>query len=484
MSLLIGCLKVTFVVMRIGILLIVSLLSLNEIKAQDRPYFHHNERLRLDSQSNTLQGFLRKGSFFGHARFFSMATDNSEGLTDYFAHSIGIGIGYETGKWNNFTLGISGYAIYNLHSSDFTKLDSSSNQPNRYELGLFDVTNPSNHHDLDRLEDLYVKYSNSKIDIKFGKQHIRSPFINPQDGRMRPTLIQGLIIDYQLSSKVLIHLANIQKISPRSTIAWYDVAESIGIYGQGVNVNGTKSNYAGQLPKSEIFYVGAEIKVVKSGMFQVWNQTVTNIFNSTLFQFENSISLNKSNNFHYGLQFIRQDAINDGGNSDVTKTYFTKNAKSNVFGLRVGVSQGKAWKFTLNYTRITKDSRYLMPREWGRDPFFTFMPRERNEGYGDLNAFTAVLSKNLGTDGLRLDLSYGRFYLPEISNPTLNKYGFPSYEQLNIDLRYSFKGFLKGFDIQGLYVLKNALSKDQFLPKYEINKVNLNHYNLILNYHF
>jgi hypothetical protein len=27
-----------------------------------------------------------------------------------------------------------------------------------------------------------------------------------------------------------------------------------------------------------------------------------------------------------------------------------------------------------------------MPREWGRDPFYTFMPRERNEGYGDVNA--------------------------------------------------------------------------------------------------
>ena len=50
-------------------------------------------------------------------------------------------------------------------------------------------------------------------------------------------------------------------------------------------------------------------------------------------------------------------------------------------------------------------------------------------------------------------------------------------------IEYSFKGFLKELDIQGLYVFKNALSKDQFLPKYEINKVNLNHYNLILNYH-
>lgn len=454
------------------------------LSAQDRPYLHHNERVKLDSQSKTLQNFLRKGSFFGHSRFFSMATDNAEGLSDYYAHAVGVGIGYETGTWKNFTLGISGYAIYDLQSSDFSKLDSASNQPNRYELGLFDVTNPSNHHDLDRLEDLYIKYSNQKFDIKFGKQHIRSPFINPQDGRMRPTLIQGLLADYRPSKNITFHLGHITQISPRSTIAWYGVGESIGIYGQGVNVNGTKSNYAGNLPKSEIVFLGGEYTFGKYEKLQIWNQWVSHLFNTLLVQYEGGYAFGNQNQFIYGVQYMKQNTLENGGNIDQNKTYLMKNSGTEVYGLRIGMNHQTKWKLTLNYTRISDKGRYNMPREWGRDPFFTFMPRERNEGYGDVNAFTAVLSKNMGFEGLRADLSYGQFYLPEITNTALNKYGFPSYQQLNLDIRYSFQKFLKGFDIQMLYVWKKTMDAKVYLPKFEINKVNLSHYNLILNYHF
>jgi hypothetical protein len=43
---------------------------------------------------------------------------------------------------------------------------------------------------------------------------------------------------------------------------------------------------------------------------------------------------------------------------------------------------------------------------------------------------------------------------------------------------------LSGLDLQFLMVVKNALGSTYDLPKYEINKVNLTHLNLILNYHF
>jgi hypothetical protein len=53
-----------------------------------------------------------------------------------------------------------------------------------------------------------------------------------------------------------------------------------------------------------------------------------------------------------------------------------------------------------------------------------------------------------------------------------------------VDVRYRFAGFLSGLDLQFLMVVKNALGSTYDLPKYEINKVNLAHLNLILNYHF
>lgn len=464
-------------------------------QAQDQPFVHHTERDARDSSKiiapKDLQSFLRNGRFFGHTRMFSMLTNNSVGLTDYHANAVGVGIGYETGAWKGFQMGISGYAIYHLASSNLSNIDPLSNQSNRYELGLFDVTDPSNKNELDRLEDLYLKYTKKNFSAKLGKQHIRSPFINPQDGRMRPTLVEGLLMDYQHKKNTLVNVGVINKISPRSTVHWYGVGESMGLYGVGVNPDGSKSNFKGNMPASLIVFVGLETSLWK-GKLKIWDQVVTDIFESRLVQWDGKMGAGKSSGRKkkgfsgvYGLQWIHQRSLSNGGNADVSKSYFPKGGTSNVFGARVGLQKEKAMKIWLNYTRITSDGRYLMPREWGRDPFYTFMPRERNEGYGNVHAATVVLGRDFAkVKGLSVDLSYGRFYLPDVKDYALNKYGFPAYQQCNVDVRYVFGGFLKGLDMQLLGVFKDAIKTTYDLPKYEINKVNLMHFNLILNYHF
>ena len=470
-------------------LLVVFLGMAAMAEAQDQPFVHYSERDRKDSllktvaPPRTLQSFLQQGQFFGHARGYSMYTDNSAGLTDYHANAVGVGIGYETGIWRGWQAGISGYAIYHLASSNLTNIDPLSNQPNRYELGLFDVTDPANKRELDRLEDLYLKYSRKTWSMKLGKQHIRSPFINPQDGRMRPTLVQGALFEYQAQKKMVLNAGLINRVSPRSTVRWYSVGESMGLYGVGVNADGSKSNFKGNLPESVILYVGLE-KDWRTGKLKLWEQRVTNIFETRLVQWDGKASVGHTKLF-YGVQWISQRALKEGGNGEASKSYFTQGGRSNAFGGRLGIQMLKGWKWTVNYTRITAAGRYLMPREWGRDPFYTFMPRERNEGYGDVHAANLVLSKPFASiKGLAVDLSYGRFYLPDVKNYALNKYGFPAYQQANVDVRYAFGGFWKGLDLQFLVVMKDAINTTYDLPKYEINKVNLVHLNLILNYHF
>ena len=109
---------------------------------------------------------------------------------------------------------------------------------------------------------------------------------------------------------------------------------------------------------------------------------------------------------------------------------------------------------SLNYNRITSNSRYLMPREWGKDPFFTFMPRERNEGFGNVDAVVTKLNYNIPKTNLKTSLSFGYFHLPDVKNYKLNKYGMPSYTQLNADVRYIFTGLCKGLETQLLIFLQ------------------------------
>jgi hypothetical protein len=174
-----------------SILLFVFLLTVKILSAQERSYSHPTGREKDDSDTNTVQRFFRNGTFHGHIRSFSMATVNEGELKDFYAQAIGAGIGYETPKFKDFQVGISGFFIYRL-ASNFEHNCRISGSGSRYEIGLFDVMDVENGHDLDRLEDLYLKYNYKNSTITFGKQHINTPFINPQDGRMRPTLVEGV----------------------------------------------------------------------------------------------------------------------------------------------------------------------------------------------------------------------------------------------------------------------------------------------------
>ncbi|MBK7939768.1 MAG: hypothetical protein IPJ82_22980 [Lewinellaceae bacterium] len=54
---------------------------------------------------------------------------------------------------------------------------------------MFDIENPRNTDDLDRNEELFLRWSKAKVvRITAGRFIPQSPLINPQDGRMRPTL--------------------------------------------------------------------------------------------------------------------------------------------------------------------------------------------------------------------------------------------------------------------------------------------------------
>jgi hypothetical protein len=171
-----------------------------------------------------------------------MNTDNQEGLSNYFANAAGGGLKFETAKFKGFQMGISGFFTFNIGSSDFLKRDLKTNQISRYEIGLFDQEDLLNKTDIDRLEELYLKYNFQRSTITLGKQLINTPFINLQDGRMRPTEVNGLWIDHKMK-KTRIEGGLLYQISPRGTVKWYDVGKSIGVYSTGINKDGSKSEY-------------------------------------------------------------------------------------------------------------------------------------------------------------------------------------------------------------------------------------------------
>ncbi|MDW8418522.1 MAG: OprD family outer membrane porin [Chitinophagales bacterium] len=451
-------------------------------EVHEKPGIWRGKEVEVRDTTSLLHAF-RSGKVQGHLRYFFSVTDNNRGLSDYFANAFGGGLRYETGKFHGFQLGISGFYIFNIGSSDLTKRDTVTQQLNRYELGLFDVENPANKNDIDRLEEFYLKYTYRKSFIRYGRQLINTPFINLQDGRMRPTGVEG--IWFEMNEVRRLHLEGgwIYAVSPRSTVRWFTAAHSVGVYPMGVNPDGTKSDYFKNIRSRGVFLMGFKYQPISWWTISGWSLFFENIQHSALLQTDAYPKLKENLNLIGGLQFIRQDAVQHGGNPNPRKTYMPRGASSMVAGTRLGIKY-KDFETTVNYTRIFKNGRYLMPREWGRDPFYTFLPRERNEGLGDVHALVVKAQYQFPAQRILLAAAAGYYRLPDVKNYALNKYGMPSYTQINADIRYAFNGIFKGLDAQLLVVAKinnGDLHNDR---RYEINKVNMALYNLVLNYHF
>lgn len=462
------------------ILLAVALLWGRHLYAQSEVPGADTAGVNTDTLS--LLQALKKGTIHGHVRYFFMATQNRDELSDYYANAAGGGLKYESAPFRGFRVGVSSFFMYNVGSSDLSKVDPQSGQRNRYEIGLFNLEDPHRKVDIDRLEELYIQYSKGKGTIMLGRQTINTPFLNPQDSRMRPTEAEGVYGKVRLSDRFLLQGGWIYRVSPRSTMRWYPVGQSIGVNGQGVNRDGSPGSYAGNTASKGVALLGFTLQPAKGVQLKAFEQVAENVFHTALVQG----SLEKEvggQRWSGAVQYIRQDALGTGGNRDPSKRYFDKDNKVNVFGLRGGWSKG-AWESSLNYTRIFRGGRFTMPREWGTEPLFTFLSRERNEGTGDVHAFMIDVNNKLMKERLKWEVGYGHYYLPPVENAALNKYGLPSYRHLKVRTDYHFQRQLKGLHLAVLFVYKDRLGPGEPDTRYVINKVGMASYNVILNYDF
>lgn len=439
---------------------------------------------KVTEDSSTLLYAFKNGDFDGRVRYYFASSVNEGNLSDYYANAIGSGISYETKPFHKFQFAVSGFATFNIGSSDFSVPDPITNNINRYELGLFDVDNPEDTKNLAQNEELYVKYNFNKGQLIFGRQFLHTPLLNLQDGRMRATTVEGLWYGYAPTKKWKFEGGWLYRIFPRSTNKWYRIDESMGLYPQGRNSNGSPADYKTNLYSRGLGVFNVSYRPIKGIEVQLWDYYLDNIINSAFFQIKGKTSIKNKLSLLYGAQFMRQDAINEGGNNNPELSYTEKGAKSMTFGGTIGVKKN-SWAMSLNYNRITKHGKFLFPREWGRDPFFTFLPRERNEGFGDVHAISASVKYNSKNNPFFASLGAGYYQLPDIvSQKELNKYGIPSYFQVNIDMKYKHKNWLNGLESHLLVVSKIAEGNTYNNPNFVFQKVNMLHVNLILNYYF
>lgn len=440
----------------------------------------------LSQKKDTLSFFehIASGKLSGYSRTFFMATQNQGALKDWSSLATGGLLKYETKAFHSFSAIIGYYQANNLMiNKGMTQPDSITGKYSRYETGLYDLQD-LNKKEISLLGELSLNYSKNSFTGTIGRFKLISPFINPEDGRMIPTLVQGGWLKYQPSKKILIQGGYISHIAVRGTSKFNTVANSIGIFPLGKNDSGKISDYKGNLSSKGIGVINVKIDRKKWGV-NAWDYYVDNIFNTSIL--EPFVKFGKKKFQHkLSAQHVYQVKLNSGGNADQSKAYFTDKS-AQIYGAQYILSVNKKWNFSANWNYITGQGQFLFPREWGREFIFVFQKRERLEGVANTQAWVVDAKRNFVIKEKHLfnvSLGYGQYYRPDVKDFSNNKYGFPANDQLNVDLFFFSRKDKKGLGIEWLTVFKRALGDTYNNPNFILNKVNMINHNLVLHYRF
>lgn len=438
-----------------------------------------NDVVKAESKS-VLADAMKNGKVSGQVRYYYMVEDNSDGIDDYFGSAIGGHLKYETGSIAGFNAGAAFYT---------TQYMAHNNVGSRYVTGLVDaqdqdITN------INGIGELYLNYKYSKTNVRLGRMKLNTPFINPVDGRMIPSLPQGVWFKSADLEDFEFQVGYINAFWNRSTSEWKSVGDSIGYgYPEGnapVNTTpATKAEYHGNTKSDGVFVASAAYSGVKGLKVQLWDYYLENIMNVAYVEADYT---HKMGDFKFVVagQYINEVTVGHGGNSERAKAYRDENENTHVYGGKVGAGYDGTM-LTLAATKVTADGRFQFPREWGKEPLFTFQKRERTDGSGDATAVLVTLGQDFSTFGLKgLDIlaGIGKYDRTDAKNFKLNKFAVPSYVQGNIDVTYKFDGLLKGLSAEYIFARKYATGNTYSSEPFIKGKNGINIHNFIMNYNF
>lgn len=445
-----------------------------EIEASDPP----------DSTKKTvrqLAWLFSHGEFHGHLRTYGMSTLHETGSHPVFALATGARFHYHTASFKGFSMGLGGVFIFRVAGTELGEKDEISGALPRFERQLFDVTDPENHYELDRLDELYLHWHHKGFEITGGRFVLNTPFVNQQDTRMKPYASQGIDLGWKIPKiNSWLQAGFLTHVSPRSTVNWYTVGESVGIYNTGVNPDGSPSNYAGNISSGGLGYlnVGHQWKGFR---FDLWNYWFDRVSWSSYLQVTKAWRLGEKDwKLHAGVEGMAQFQLADGGNADPSKSYFP-DQQVYLLGSRLGLTKG-SWNMSLNSLHAFGPGRFTFPTEWGREQFFATLSRGRMEGLGQFHSLSLRAQKHLHPDWT-IGVDLGHLSAPDFDDFSVNKYQQMSYFQSNLDITWKFHQFLEGLELRFLYVHKRAYDAD--CPKARLYyQADYHHFNLIAQIHF
>ena len=409
------------------------------------------------NEAQNFHEWFKKGYVSGLFRSNTIQTHRPSANTFSAAAGLGGRLYYHSAYWHGFQMGVGGIYTYNVLSTDLGNTTENT-YITKWERQLFDLADINNKHDLDRLEELFIKYRYKDSYLKVGKMLLNTALVNPQDSRMKPSAFQGIWLDWNEGHRFEVNGGFFNKVSPRSTTEWVSISESIGLYDHlldselkdpSINTRGLGILGGHYLPTDKI-------------SIHSWQYYIDQVSFLSFNQLEFT-----HNEIQLGVQHLYQNSL---GENEYLNAGYTAQLLS---GQLKWVSN--KWQLSYNQTLSLTEDAFRFPAEWGAEPFYTFISRHRIEGLDDVNSKAVKLDlqplKNWSDLNIGLYAVSSNFYQ---DNEDL------SLTQFSMDIQTAFKGDWKQLKLRFLntYLVPTGFAEQSFLHE------SIFHSQLIMNYQF
>lgn len=321
------------------------------------------------------------GTVSGLVRFGTI-NQNNEAATDSYATALGGILKYETPVWNDFKLGVAGYASQKIPFATGS-LDTGKTNPD-----FFDAQGKS----FVYLGEAYVDYTANDLNIRIGRQLIDTPFVNTDEIRMLPNTFEAAMARYGGIEKTTVTAGFIKRW------AGYDSPR-----GHSDSINEFKK-FGETHESTGTYLLGITNESISDLLLQGWFYSIDEVTDIAYADATYKIFYSDTKSLNLSAQ-----AAHFAEDRDTSDTMTGING--NVIGLAANykwemVTLGAAYNEASN-----KDGKFI-GLGLGGGAFYTSMEEWTINGMEDAKAYRGSISMDLsdaGVCGLTLSSAYGIF---------------------------------------------------------------------------
>ncbi len=447
--------------------LIVLMLSLNlDAQINEQP----------EEESFHLQEIFQKATVSGNVRNYFMNTINSGDLKDFYSNATGTAVGFTSRNYYGFQFGVKGRFVYKSFGGDLGSIDAVTGKDAKWEYELYDILDKGNFRDLNRLEELFIRYRFGKSYIEYGKFEPKfTPLLNKSDGRMMPFVHRGGWAHLNFNSKHQVNIGWLDGVSPRATTQWFAMDEALGLFNNGFQPNGEKADYHNFYPSSGIGIINYNFRNehFQLNFYDYYQDKIMNTIWAEIAY--------KLTDFSFGIQYVYQNPFSYSEDLAYLNRYVQPGENGQVLSSELGWEQA-GLKLAFAYTHAFASGRFLFPKELGRDRFFTSISRSRLEGMGNVDVFVFKTEYRFLRDNFNIGLEMQQVRGAKVDDFEFNKYNVDESFQVNSHLSYRARGFFEGLSFDILWVHRKNLNHTN--AESIFNRSNYNQLNFVTNFNF